>query len=243
MTPTCPPASPSPLSPKSPSDVTAATTPGEEKETEQVQVSLSSLEHYAYCPRQCGLILLEDAFSDDAATVRGTLLHQRVDTPGSQRRATVRTLHALPVWHDGHGLTGICDSVELHADGRILPVEHKSGRYVPGGPADVQAAAQAMCLEAMFNRAVPEAAIYSAADRRRHILAVDQELRDRVLQLTSAVRTLLGGQTLPAPAADRRCRRCSMATGCMPKLLAATDRYCQALRDLYRIDDVPDGDE
>lgn len=223
--------------------MTAAPVPDKERETDLVQVSLSSLEHYAYCSRQCGLILLEDAFADDAATIRGTLLHQRVDTPGTQRRATVRTLHAMPVWHDGHGLTGICDTVELHADGLILPVEHKSGRYIPGGPADIQAAAQAMCLEAMFNRPVPQAAIYSATDRRRHLLAVDQDLRTRVLEITDAVRTLLTDQTLPAPAADSRCRRCSMATGCMPKILTATDRYRQALTDLYRTHDKLDGDE
>lgn len=215
----------------------------EERDSDIVQVSLSSLEHYAYCPRQCGLILLEDAFTDDAATVRGTLLHQRVDTPGKQLRATVRTLHALPVWHDGHGLTGICDTVELHTDGRILPVEHKSGRYIPGGPADVQVAAQAICLEAMFHRPVPQAAIYSATDRRRHILDVDDQLRTRVSQLTTVVRALAADQSLPPPAADSRCRRCSMAAGCMPKLLAATHRYRRALTDLYRIDDAPDDNE
>nr|WP_222128860.1 MULTISPECIES: Dna2/Cas4 domain-containing protein [Streptomyces] len=85
-------------------------------EGELTQVSLSSLEHYAYCARQAGLILLEQTWTDDAATVRGTLLHQRVDTPGNHGRGTVRTLHALPVWHDDHGLTGVCDTVELHAD-------------------------------------------------------------------------------------------------------------------------------
>lgn len=223
--------------------MTAINATGAQGETDLIQVSLSSLEHYAYCPRQCGLILLEDAFTDDAATVRGTLLHQRVDTPGARRRATVRTLHALPVWHDGHGLTGICDTVEMHADGQILPIEHKSGRYVPGGPADVQAAAQAMCLEWMFNRPVPEAAVYSVADRRRHLIAVDQPLRARVLELTSAVRTLLARQALPAAVADSRCRRCSMATGCMPKILTATDRFRRALTDLYRIDEAPDGNE
>ncbi|MFI0941895.1 CRISPR-associated protein Cas4 [Streptomyces sp. NPDC021020] len=223
--------------------MTATTARGGQGEAGLVQVSLSSLEHYTYCPRQCGLILLEDAFTDDAATVRGTLLHQRVDTPGAQRRASVRTLHALPVWHDGHGLTGVCDTVEIHADGRILPVEHKSGRYIPGGPADIQVAAQAMCLEGMFDRPVPEAAIYSAADRRRHLLAVDEPLRARVLEVTVAVRALLAGQTLPAALADGRCRRCSMVTGCMPDVLAATDRFQRALTDLYRIDNAPDGDE
>jgi hypothetical protein len=46
-----------------------------------VQVPLSALEHYAYCPRQAGLILLEDGYADDAATVRGALVHRRVHEP------------------------------------------------------------------------------------------------------------------------------------------------------------------
>jgi CRISPR-associated exonuclease Cas4 len=213
-------------------------------ERELAQVPLSALEHYTYCPRQCGLILLEDSFTDDAATVRGTLLHQRVDTPGNRGRGTVRTLHALPVWHDGHGLTGICDTVELHADGTVLPVEHKSGRYHPQGPADVQVGAQAMCLEYMFKVPVPQAAVYSGTDRRRHTVSVDEALRARVLDATRAVRDLFDdGHTLPPPVADSRCRRCSMATDCMPKLLAGTRRYQRALHDLYVIDYTQDDDE
>jgi CRISPR-associated exonuclease Cas4 len=50
------------------------------------QVPLSALEHFDYCPRQAGLILLEDGFTDDAATIRGTLLHQRVHEPGQDTR-------------------------------------------------------------------------------------------------------------------------------------------------------------
>ncbi|MFC9431418.1 CRISPR-associated protein Cas4 [Streptomyces sp. NPDC056987] len=214
--------------------------PAQAGEGDLLQVSLSALEHYAYCPRQCGLILLEDAFTDDAATIRGTHLHQRVDTPGNKGRGTVRTLHALPVWHDGYGLTGICDTVELHNDGRILPIEHKSGRYIAGGPADTQAAAQAICLEAMFHQPVPQAAIFSATDRRRHLITVDDALRTRVHDTTHAVRTLLEQSHLPAPTADTRCRRCSMATDCMPKMLAGTRRYHQALTTLYTPTDQQD---
>ena len=62
----------------------------------------------------------------------------------------MRTLRALPVWNDALALTGVCDVVEVYADGRIIPVEHKSGDYHPGGPADVQLAGQAVCLEEMF---------------------------------------------------------------------------------------------
>lgn len=206
-------------------------------EGDLVQVPLSALEHHAYCPRQCGLIVLEDDFADDAATVRGTLMHQRVDTPGNRGRHSVRTLHALPVWHDGYGLTGRCDTVELHADGTILPIEHKSGRYHPGGPADIQVAAQAMCLESMFGCAVPRAAVYAAADRRRHMITVDDALRTAVVQHARAVRAMLTEGRLPVPAADGRCRRCSMATDCMPKVLAGTRRFQRALDALYTLDD------
>jgi CRISPR-associated exonuclease Cas4 len=216
------------------------TTPKPAPQGDRTQVPLSALEHYAYCPRQCGLILLEDAFADDAATVRGTLQHQRVDTPGNRGRGTVRTLHALPVWHDGYGLTGICDTVELHNDGRILPIEHKSGRYHPGGPADIQAAAQAICLQEMFQRPVTEAAVYSATDRRRHPVTVDEPLRTRVLEITETIRALTADSILPPPAADNRCRRCSMATGCMPKVLAGTHRYQTALKNLYNLDQPQD---
>ena len=48
------------------------------------QVPLSALEHYEYCPQQAGLILLEDGYADDAATTRGTILHQRVHEPGGE---------------------------------------------------------------------------------------------------------------------------------------------------------------
>src|SRR5690606_41079051 len=80
-----------------------------------LQIPISSLEHYAYCPRQAALILLEDAYADDASTTRGNLLHQRVHEPGFESRNNVRTLRALPVWHDDLGLYGVCDIVEIHA--------------------------------------------------------------------------------------------------------------------------------
>ena len=200
------------------------------------QIPLSALEHYAYCPRQSGLILLEDAFEDDAATIRGTLLHQRVDTPGNHERGTVRTLHALPVYNDALGLVGICDTVELHPSSRVLPVEHKSGRYLPDGPADIQTAAQALCLEAMFGTTIHRAAIYSAADRRRHTVAIDEPLRQQVHDLTHKIRRMLTSSALPSPVADKRCRRCSMAASCMPRVLTADQRFRRMLHDLYRTD-------
>lgn len=199
-----------------------------------IQVTLSALEHHAYCPRQAGLILLEDGYADDAATTRGILMHQRVHEPGHETRGAVRTLRALPVWHDELALTGVCDVVELHHDGRIIPVEHKSGSCIPGGPADVQVGGQAMCLEAMFGKPVPTAAVYSGTDRRRHTVAVDGALRQHVIDLAAAVRRTLAELTLPAAPADQRCRRCSMRDMCMPRLLSRPQAFSQATATLFR---------
>ncbi|MEU8252179.1 CRISPR-associated protein Cas4 [Nonomuraea sp. NPDC048916] len=198
-----------------------------------VQVTLSALEHHAYCPRQAGLILLEDGYADDAATTRGTLMHQRVHEPGNESRGAVRTLRALPVWHDALALVGVCDVVELHHDGRIIPVEHKSGGYTPGGPADVQVGGQAMCLEAMFGKTIPTAAIYCGADRRRHTVSVNDALRERVVDLADAVRHTITQMTLPTAPADQRCRRCSMRDMCMPRLLARAKVFNQTAAALF----------
>jgi CRISPR-associated exonuclease Cas4 len=204
------------------------------------QVPLSALEHFDYCPRQAGLILLEDSYADDAATVCGTLLHQRVHEPGQDTRAGLRTLRALPVWNDELGLTGVCDVVEIHPDGSIVPVEHKSGDYHAGGPADVQLAAQAMCLEEMFSTSIAEGVIFAAADRRRHPVTVNTALRDRVASSASEVRAIMAQEQLPPAVSGGRCRRCSMNHVCLPKVMTGTRSFTRAVAALYTI--APESD-
>lgn len=197
------------------------------------QVPLSALEHFDYCPRQAGLIVLEDGYADDAATIRGTLLHHRVHEPGEEVRAGLRTLRSLPVWHEVLGLTGVCDVVEIHDDGTIVPVEHKSGDYHPGGPADVQVGAQAMCLEEMFSTRIDEGIIFAAADRRRHRVAVDTGLRARVAASAQRVRIIMGQDRLPPAISANRCRRCSMNHACMPRVMADEKAYARATASLF----------
>lgn len=208
--------------------------------TEPPQVTLSALEHYAYCARQAGLILLEAAFEDDAATVRGTLMHQRVDEPGYESRLGVRTFYALPVWNDALGLTGTCDVVEIKADDQIIPVEHKSGRYQPGGPADIQLAGQALCLEEMFGTTIRHGYIWSGADRKRHCVAIDQSARDAVVRIAGEVRELVANGRLPRPAPASRCRQCSMLVSCMPRLIDKPRRHARVASSLYAVGDDPD---
>lgn len=185
---------------------------------DQVSVPLSALEHYAYCPRQAALIHVEGYFDSSADTVRGDLAHAAVDRAGpDQDRHGNHVWHALPVWSTRFGLHGVCDTVEFTA-GLPLPVEHKSGAYRPGGPADVQVAGQALCLGEMFDAAVTTGVVFAGRQRRRHIVQIDQALINRVAEAADALRTLLAEGVLPPAVNDRRCGRCSLRPGCEPAM-------------------------
>ena len=69
-------------------------------------IPLSALQHWQYCPRQCGLIHLEQVFDDNVHTLRGQAVHAKADQPGVETAKGVRVERALPLWHDGLGLTG-----------------------------------------------------------------------------------------------------------------------------------------
>jgi CRISPR-associated exonuclease Cas4 len=188
-------------------------------------VPISALEHFDYCPRQAALIHVEGVFESNSDTVRGDLAHAAVDVPGvGGGRDGQRIWRSLPIWHDQIGMHGICDIVSITPDGPV-PVEHKSGRYYPGGPADLQVAAQVLCLRAMFDTDVPAGLVFSGRDRRRHEVLVDASMLRRVHDAVSAVRALYEAARLPAPINDRRCDRCSLREACQPAATAVDDLY------------------
>ena len=189
-------------------------------------VMISALEHWAYCPRQCGLIHLEAVWDENVFTIRGTGLHERADTPMSRAERGRRVERALPLWSVAHGLQGRADVVEFLQDGTPVPVETKSGKASERIPERVQLCAQALCLEEMFGRPVPEGHVFYAASARRVAVAMDDELREETLATVAAVRAMLAGERLPAARYDRRCRNCSLLDACLPQGLvrAATVR-------------------
>ncbi|MGA7983314.1 MAG: CRISPR-associated protein Cas4 [Chromatiaceae bacterium] len=201
-------------------------------------IPLSALQHWAYCPRQCGLIHLEQSFEDNIHTARGQAVHQLVDTPGYEMKAGVRVERSLPLWSDRLNLIGKADLVEFHPDGTVFPVEFKHGRKRKRTHDDVQLAAQAMCLEEMLGRAVPNGAIYHASSRRRRDVALGPALRQLVAQTVAAIRSMLLSQQLPPPVNDGRCRECSLKDICQPEAMA--ERSAQAsLRAVLFVPDVP----
>jgi len=59
-------------------------------------IPVSALQHWAYCPRQCGLILLEQAFDENVFTLRGRAVHAQVDQPGVELRKGLRIDPSAP---------------------------------------------------------------------------------------------------------------------------------------------------
>ena len=205
--------------------------------TETDPIPLSALQHWCYCPRQCGLIHLEQAFADNIHTARGQAVHRLVDTPGYEMQAGVKVERALPLWCDRLGLIGKADLVEFHPDGRIFPVEFKHGRRRQKRYDDVQLAAQALCLEEMLGRPVPHGAIYHASSRRRREVAITPELRRLVMETADAIRAMLASGRLPPPVNDARCRECSLNEICEPAVLAAKDAQAALRAELFRATD------
>jgi CRISPR-associated exonuclease Cas4 len=200
-------------------------------------VPLSALQHWIYCPRQCGLIHLEQQFEDNVHTARGQAVHHLVDTPGYEVKRGVRVERALPLWSDRLGLIGKADLVEFHPDGRIYPVEFKHGRKRGRIHDDIQLAAQAMCLEDMLGRPVPQGAIYHASSHRRREVDITEDLRVLVSETADAIRAMLASGILPAPVNDARCRECSLREICQPEMLAQQTQMDRLKQYLFSPDD------
>ena len=54
--------------------------------SEEDYIQLSSLQHYVFCPRQCGLMYVEDLWAENVFTARGRVLHERVDHGDDETR-------------------------------------------------------------------------------------------------------------------------------------------------------------
>lgn len=183
-------------------------------------IPLSALQHYSYCPRQCALIHVEQAFAENVHTMRGNAVHERVDEPGFEEKSNVRVERALPVWSEKFGLIGKCDVVEFLPDGTPYPVEYKHGIKRVKLHDDMQLAAQAMCLEEMTGRSVSRGAIYHHSSRRRREVNITPELCAQVVEIADAIRAMLASGELPPPANDARCKECSLNDICQPQAMS-----------------------
>ena len=183
-------------------------------------VSLSALQHYAFCPRQCALIHNEQAWAENYLTAQGRSLHERVDSGEPETRKGVRFERSVHVSAQRLGISGIIDMVEHDlASGSLKPVEYKRGKPKPEPFDEIQLYAQALCLEEMTGQTVPEGALWYMQTRHRVPVVFSDSLRAQTLQVIADVRTLLESGITPPPEYGKRCKACSLLDLCQPKLL------------------------
>jgi CRISPR-associated exonuclease Cas4 len=200
-------------------------------------IPISALQHAVYCLRQAALIHVERIWEENRFTAEGRVLHEAADEPGQRRRRDVRRVTALPLAHRRLQLAGVADLVEFRKDGAgeiAYPVEFKRGKPKLHRADEVQLCAQALCLEDMSGRLVPQGALFYAETRRRQEVVFDAELRALTEETAAAIRDLLlAGRTPPAVYRADRCRACSLIEPCRPKASTASARAfrAKAIRD------------
>lgn len=186
-------------------------------------VALSALQHYLYCPRQCALIHVERVWAENFSTAEGNALHEAAHSGLGETRPGVRISRSLPVWSDAHGLRGVCDIVEIHKDGTLLPVEYKRGRPKAHRADEIQLCGQAICLEASFQRepkSITSGFLFYGKQQRRTAVTFDAPLRALTLEIAEKVRAMIEqGQTPSASYTPKLCDRCSLIHLCQPKCM------------------------
>jgi len=182
---------------------------------------LSSLQHYAYCPRQFALIHIEQVWDENRFTAEGRLLHERVDSGAMEQRGDVRYERSVLLESQRYRLKGQMDLLEINqsGDARYFPVEYKRGKPKVQDWDRIQLCAQALCLEEMRAVSVKKGAIWYWQVRRREPVVFDKTLRDQTCHVIEAAHKLRSSTITPAPIRDKkRCRACSLYDLCEPNL-------------------------
>ncbi len=208
---------------------------------------LSGLQHLSFCERQWALIHLEGAWAENRLTVEGKHLHERVHETEPETRNGVRIARGLRLRSLRLGLIGQADVVEFHlVDGHCeqpFPVEYKRGRPKPTRCDEVQLCAQALCIEEMLNVNIPAGALYYGQPRRRHDVALDENLRRETEALAARMHDLFRlGETPPARY-ESKCDNCSLFDLCLPKSAAKRKDARRYVEGIWTDCDAPVGDD
>lgn len=205
---------------------------------------ISAIQHIAFCPRQCGLIHLDQSWAENQLTVEGQLLHRKTHNAHPQTFDGKRIIRSMDLRSFRLGLVGKSDVVEFippegvspreahrlvsHLTGNtslngwiIVPVEYKRGKpktHPTWGDCDrVQLCAQGLCIEEMLGIELENGQLFYGEKRHRIDVEFSNSLRCRTEQLVGDLRQLIESKRLPPAVNDRRCRRCSLKEICMPQ--------------------------
>lgn len=186
-------------------------------------IQLSALQHYAFCPRQCALIHVEQIWTENRLTAEGRIMHEHVHEEGNESRGDVRTERGTSLRSMELGVIGKADVVEYHrqVDGswQAFPVEYKRGKPKPDHSDKIQLCAQAICLEEMQGSRILSGALFYGKTRRRLNVDFNAALRQETIEAASLTRELITSGKTPKPVYAKRCESCSLLSECLPKTI------------------------
>ena len=206
------------------------------------RLALSALQHFAYCPRQCALIHIEQVWADNFFTAQGNALHERVDQGAPEQRKSVRFERSVSVESEVHGLHGKLDLLEIETnpetqEKHYFPVEYKRGKPKIEDWDRIQLCAQALCIEEMRQTTVTTGAIWYWQERKREQIAIDASLRASTIEMIEAVRLMFASQATPPPTTLKaRCKACSLADVCQPSIFMR-DRSSKYVEQMFVVMD------
>ena len=217
---------------------------------EEDYLMLSGIQHFVFCPRQWGLIHLEQQWQDNYRTATGDMLHEKADDPFVQEHRDAKIVtRAMRLVSHKLGIAGQADAIEFHRlsdkhnlansvtladlEGHWLPcpVEYKRGRPKADDCDALQLCAQAICLEEMFGIKLEYGYLFYGAIRRREEVRLDEDLRNRVYQVVGQMQRFYRQGITPPAKQGKHCKACSLQEICLPQLQRKAQRVSSYIHD------------
>ena len=218
---------------------------------------ISALQHWLFCRRQCALIHLEQIWHENRLTVEGQHFHKKVHDARAERQGSGWIVRGLLLRSAELGLIGKADVVEFEPVGekdadrlartllfqsisdtpdswRVTPVEYKRGRPKKGDADRVQLCAQVLCLEEMLGLAIPAGVLYYGRTRRRKDVALDESLRTKTIEAARQLREMIESGVTPPAEMGEKCKACSLADECLPKVTGGRSAAAFLQKELNR---------
>ncbi len=192
--------------------------------TEDDFLQLSALQHFVFCPRQCALIYIEQQWTENMLTVKGTIMHERVHQEHVETLKDVRIERVVSIHSFELDLSGKADVVEFRrtADGKnwlAFPIDYKHGKPKANDCDKVQLCAQALCLEEMLNIKIPTGALFYGKTRHRSDIQFDEPLRQETKKIVRQLHSFIQKGHTPAPVYTPKCKSCSLIDECLPRTI------------------------
>lgn len=210
---------------------------------EEDYLLLSQLTHAGYCLRRAALVMNEQLWNESVDTVKGRQEHMKVHDRRMERRGNEIKLYEHEVISHDLMIRGKCDCIEAVRDDcgcrvpfsnfpvLLKPVEFKHGRVREEEEYDMQLCAQAMCLEEMYKTNIEEGDIFYVSSHKRHTVLLTEELRQKTKDIIKALQKICSEYSVPPAEYGVKCKKCSLAELCMPKMKKTATAYCKRLEE------------